>query len=127
MKKTIFRSIIFLLFFLNFSLSVTYAQRKFTLSGVIRQSSNEKPLPRTSIYVDETGYGTLSDTLGRYQVLVPKGTFNITVSYQGFFTKQQRIDINNNLMVDIIMDEKANDLDEVVISAISHWSNHISI
>jgi len=123
MKKTIFGSISFLLFFLIFSLSTAYAQRKFTLSGVIRQSNNEKPLPRAAIYVDETGYGTLSDTLGRYQVLVPKGTFNITVSYQGFFTKHQRIDINNNFMVDIIMDEKANDLDEVVVSANSASQN----
>ena len=111
----------FIVLFLSFS--TAHAQRKFTLSGVIRQSSNEKPLPRAAIYVDETGYGTLSDTLGRYQVLVPKGTFNITVSYQGFFTKHQRVDVTNNLMLDIIMDEKANDLEEVVVSANSASQN----
>ncbi len=123
MKKTIFRGIGFLFFFLSFSLSSTYAQRKFTLSGVIKQTSNEKPLPRAAIYVDETGYGTLSDTLGRYQLLVPKGAFNITVTYQGFFTKHQRVDIANNLSMDILMDEKANDLEEVVVSAQSASQN----
>lgn len=123
MKKTIFGSISFLFFFLSFSLSVTYAQRKFTLSGVIRQTSNEKPLPRAAIYVDETGYGSLSDTLGRYQILIPKGAFNITVTYQGFFTKHQRVDIDNNLILDILMDEKANDLEEVVVSANSAAQN----
>jgi ferric enterobactin receptor len=113
----------FLFFFLSFSLSSTYAQRKFTLSGIIRQTSNDKPLPRAAIYVDETGYGSLSDTLGRYQLLIPKGTFNITVTYQGFFAKHQRIDIDNNLRLDILMDEKANDLEEVVISANSASQN----
>ncbi|CAH0994536.1 hypothetical protein EMA8858_00646 [Emticicia aquatica] len=123
MKKVIFGISVFLFLYLSFSLSTSYAQRKFTLSGVIRQSSNDKPMPRAAIYVDETGYGSLSDTLGRYQLLVPKGTFNITVSYQGFFTKHQRVDIENNLHMDIIMDEKASDLDEVVISANSASQN----
>lgn len=112
-----------LLILLFLSLSVSYAQRKYTVSGVIRQSKDNKPLPRAAIYVDETGYGTLSDTLGRYLILVPKGTFNLTVSYQGFFTEHQRIDITNNLSIDIMMDEKANDLEEVVVSANSASQN----
>ena len=64
-------------------------------------------MPRAAIYVDETGYGSLSDTLGRYQLLVPKGTFNITVTYQGFFTKHQRVDITNNLTLDIFDGRKS--------------------
>ena len=127
MNRVVFNSPLgvggFVFIFLLCSFSVTYAQRKFTVSGVIRQSNGDKPLSRAAIYVDETGYGSLSDTLGRYQILVPKGAFNITVSYQGFFTKHQRIDVSNNLQVDIVMDEKANDLEEVIVSTNSAAQN----
>lgn len=94
-----------------------FAQKKFTVTGDIIQSANQKPLPRSTIYVDETGYGTMSDSAGRYQINLPKGIYNITITYQGFFTKHQKIVINDSFNLDFFMDEKATDLAEVEVSA----------
>jgi ferric enterobactin receptor len=97
--------------------SNVFAQKRFTVTGDIIQSANQKPLPRATIYVDETGYGTMSDSSGRYQINLPKGIYNITISYQGFFTKRQKIVINDSFNIDFFMDEKATDLAEVEVSA----------
>jgi ferric enterobactin receptor len=97
--------------------SNVFAQKRFTVTGDIIQSANQKPLPKATIYVDETGYGTMSDSSGRYQINLPKGIYNITISFQGFFTKRQKIVINDSFNIDFFMDEKATDLAEVEVSA----------
>jgi ferric enterobactin receptor len=118
------KQIHFLIFLFTFlSANKIYAQKRYTVKGEIIQSANQKPLSAATIYVDETGYGTRSDTAGKYQINLPKGSYNLTISFQGFFTKHQKIIINENFNLDFFLDEKATDLAELEISAKSANQN----
>lgn len=119
MKKAYYLVILLLIA----SLTNIYAQKRLAVSGTIKQKSTGKTLPRAAVYVVETGYGTVADTMGRYTVLVPKGTYYINFSYQGFFTRRDKITVSENMIYDVELEEKMNELEEVTISANSATQN----
>lgn len=112
-----------LLLFFTFISFATFSQQKFTISGVIRQSDNQKPIAGASVIVTETGYGFITDSTGKYQVRLPKGSFLLEISHQSYFKKFLRVELNKNETLDFNLDEKANELDEVRVSANSAEQN----
>src|SRR5262245_37108646 len=56
--------------------------------GVAGMVTNEKgePLPYTTIFVKETGSGTVANGRGAYELLLPSGKYQITFQYLGYET-----------------------------------------
>ena len=105
---------IFILFFL-LSISV-YSQEKFTVSGTVYDDSNNETLIGVSIYFPEINAGTTTNEYGFYSITIPKGTYKLQVSYLGFTTILETIDLNEKITKNFKLKEEAESLDEIIIA-----------
>jgi hypothetical protein len=108
-----YRVILLLLFFCP---SVLTAQEKFTLSGTITDSESNETLIGVNVLIPEIQSGTMTNEYGFYSITLPKGTYDIQISYLGFKTISQTIELTNDLSKNFQLTEAAESLDEVVIT-----------
>lgn len=105
--------------FLSLVTHLTFSQNSIIKGNVIEEKTG-KTLPGVNIIIKETKFSTITDLDGNYIIKnVPPGKYEIEFSYFGFQTKivsevvtaaNETTDVNTSLM------EKANVLDEVVIT-----------
>ncbi len=96
-----------------FAIGATLAQR--TVTGTVTDAEGI-PLIGASILVKGTSSGTVTDIDGSYSLSVPEGSNTLVFSYTGFSTREVQIGASN--IVDITMEEAAEQLSEVVVTAI---------
>ena len=105
------KKIFFLLFFISF---VTYGQNKQTISGTVYDYSNNETLIGVSIYFPEINIGTTTNEYGFYSVTLPENTYKIHVSYLGYSTITETINLNKKLTKNFNLKEEAESLDEII-------------
>src|SRR5690606_38437093 len=96
----------FLAFFL--AVSVAFGQR--TVRGTVTDSS--EPLIGATVLVTNTNIGTVTDLDGRFEINVPSGSNELTISYTGFAT--QTVDITGQSEVNVAL-KAGQVLSEVVV------------
>lgn len=96
---------------------VTAAQDKYSISGTIEDETNGEALIGATVLVVELGTGSTSNVYGFYSITLDEGTYNITVSYIGYESITQKIELTSNQSLDISLPPSASVLDEVVISS----------
>lgn len=99
-----------------FSITYTNAQEKFTLKGIISEEKNNETLIGVSIIFPELNTGTTTNEYGFYSITLPKGTYQIVVSYIGFTSKKETINLTDNLTKNFSLTDSFENLDEVVIT-----------
>jgi ferric enterobactin receptor len=97
--------------------------KKYKVDGTIIQGDTKAPIYGVTVIVTETGYGTTTDSSGKYQLILPPGSYLIEVSHQSYFKKFQKINLRNDFKIDFTLDEKVNELEEIRISANSSEQN----
>lgn len=108
------KKIIALLFLV--SVSVT-AQNKFgTISGKI--TSNGKPVPFTSVYIENSSLGTNANEEGDYSLNISEGKHTLIVSSQGYVLEKRNFNILSNkaIILDVEIEKDNELLNEVVIT-----------
>jgi len=108
--KTKFNGILTLL--LALVVQFSFAQEK-TVSGTV--SDNSGPLPGVSVLLKGTATGTETDFDGKYSIKAKTGDV-LSFSYLGYLTVEKTIGSSNT--VNVTMEEDANVLDEVVVTAL---------
>lgn len=93
------------------------------VSGTVKNSAGET-LPGVAISVLGTSIGTVTDIDGKYKIKVPEGS-TLVFSYIGFAA--QNIAIGNRTVIDVVMQEEARALEEVVIAALGIQKSSRSI
>lgn len=114
---------LFLITFLILSFSVILAQNnskpaeKYTVSGNIRDLSNGEGLIGATISVKEMpSVGTTTNNYGFFSLTLPKGIYNLTISYIGYINKVITVDFSSNRIIDAIqIAEDQKQLQEVVV------------
>lgn len=96
-----------------FAIGATLAQR--TVSGKVTDAQGV-PLIGASILVKGTSTGTVTDLDGTYSVSVPDGSKTLVFTYTGFSTQEITLGASN--VVDLTMQESAEQLSEVLVTAI---------
>ncbi|SDQ68590.1 TonB-dependent receptor [Flagellimonas zhangzhouensis] len=91
------------------------AQEKFTLSGTISEEASNETLIGVSIVIPELKTGAITNEYGFYSITLPKGQYQIVVSYLGFQEIVETIDLQGNLKKDYQLTEKTQELEEVVL------------
>ncbi|NUQ25035.1 MAG: SusC/RagA family TonB-linked outer membrane protein [Saprospiraceae bacterium] len=91
-----------------------FAMAQRTISGTVTDEKGE-PLIGASILVKGTTSGTVTDVDGKYSLQAPAEGM-LVVSYTGFTTKEVALGPSN--AVDIALEESAEQLSEVVVTAI---------
>ncbi|GHV43620.1 SusC/RagA family TonB-linked outer membrane protein [Bacteroidia bacterium] len=82
-----------------------------SVSGKVTDAANGEPLVGVTVAVVGTSSATMTDTDGAYKINVPqRGT--LTFSFVGY--RQQTISINGRNLIDVLLEEDAQMLDEVV-------------
>ena len=86
---------IFLIIFLT-SLA-SFSQEKITVSGSVYDENSNETLIGVSIYFPELNSGTTTNEYGFYSITVPKGSYQIQVSYLGFTSIIETIKLSKKL------------------------------
>ncbi|WP_405565845.1 TonB-dependent receptor [Polaribacter sp. Asnod6-C07] len=106
---------IFILFFLL--TSVIFSQEKYTVSGTVYDNTSNETLIGVSIYIPELNSGTTTNEYGFYSITIPEGTYKIQVSYLGFTTIVENINLNKKLTKNFNLLEESENLDEIIIES----------
>ncbi|WP_147678178.1 SusC/RagA family TonB-linked outer membrane protein [Algibacter pacificus] len=109
--KTKFSGILTL--FLAFVVQLTFAQEK-TISGTVSDNSG-LPLPGATVLVKGTSSGTSTDFDGNYAIKASQGE-TLVFSFVGYATKE--IVVGSSSTINLKMEEDAEGLDEVVVTAL---------
>ncbi len=94
----------------------SFAQQKFTISGTITEASSNETLIGVTIAVPELRTGVTTNEYGFYSITLPEGTYRLQVSYLGFQTISQDLELTSNRQINFQMIEAAEQLDEVVVT-----------
>ncbi|GAB4022886.1 SusC/RagA family TonB-linked outer membrane protein [Spirosoma sp. KCTC 42546] len=86
-----------------------------SISGRVTASNDGQPLPGVSIVVKGSTSGTITDTDGKYTIAAAKNRV-LVFSFIGYKTKE--VAVENRATVDIVLDEDASSIDEVVVTAL---------
>ena len=106
------KRILFLFFLLSISV---YSQEKVTISGTVYDNQTNETLIGVSIYFPELSAGTTTNEYGFYSLTIPTGTYKIQVSYLGFTTIYESINLTEKITKDFKLTEASESLNEIVI------------
>jgi iron complex outermembrane receptor protein len=90
------------------------------LSGKIIDDKTGKPLSGAVIYLHEAKTGTVSDSLGNYKTpSVPAGRYLVEISFEGFTSVLESIDITNNPVRNFSLKETYAENEEVTVTGVA--------
>ncbi len=105
-----------LLFITVFLLGMTAAFAQRIVSGVIVSDADNSPLPGVAVQVKGTTSGTVTDIDGKYSLSVPEDADILVFSFIGFAS--QEVAVAGRAIIDLSMAEDAEELEEVVVTAL---------
>ncbi|WP_324027593.1 TonB-dependent receptor [Maribacter sp. BPC-D8] len=113
--KNIYITMLFALF-----AQFTFAQN--TLQGTINSQDDQTPLEQVSIYFPQLEKGTVTNAAGYYEINnLPLGKFKIVISYIGFQTYSQTVEVNStNTQLSLDLAPSAIEMEEVIVSTPFH-------
>jgi hypothetical protein len=88
---------------------------QFTLSGTVTDSISGEQLLFASVYIPETGHGTISNEYGFFSLEIPKDSTVVIISYLGYQDKRLVVTKENAKSLSFGLAAASNDLDVVEI------------
>lgn len=98
---------------LLFLLSAQWAAAQRTVSGDIKDNSNQQPLSNVTVTVEGTETATASDRNGHFSIVVPAGDHSLTFSSIGY--KTQTVPVGTQTQVSVYLDPSFESLNQVII------------
>ncbi len=96
-----FYSLFFLLFSLFCVINPVYTQKKYTISGYVKDASNGEAMTGATVYAKENYKGTTANIYGFYSLTLDEGIYSIQSSFIGYETFEKTIDLNSNIKLNI--------------------------
>jgi hypothetical protein len=93
-----------------------HAQKNYTLSGYIYESSSKESLPGAVAYSATSQLATVSNNFGFYSLTIPEGQHDLLFQLVGYLQQNISITLNSNTKQDIFLVNNAQTA-EVVINA----------
>ena len=113
-----------ILMFLSILPVLTMAQKKITISGYARDIKTGEALIGASIYISNEKKGTTTNSYGFFSISLKQAdSIGIVISYQGYKPQVFTVSGKNDQVVDYDLQEKTNDLKEVVVSSARNNNN----
>lgn len=111
------RKLLFLSFFLV-SVSMVFAQKKITLSGIIKDASNGETLIGATVQVKEIpGVVASSNNYGFYSLNLEPGSYNLIFRFVGYNALTMPVTVNADTQLEALMALESKQLDEVSVVA----------
>ena len=107
--------LILVVFLLISSLTLS-AQQKYTLSGSIVEATSNETLIGVTIIVPELNTGVTTNEYGFYSLTLPEGEYEIQISYLGYQDIVSTISFTQDQQINFKLAERAERLDEVILT-----------
>lgn len=104
-----------IIFLILLTSTFIFSQEKYTLSGTIYDQKTNETLIGVSIIIDELKTGTSSNEYGFYSITLPKGTYNIRISYLGYIDYTGTIILDKNIKSNFLLIEGEETLEEIIL------------
>lgn len=88
--------------------------RKFTISGYVTDGTSSETLIGANILESRQQQGTTTNPYGFYSITLPAGETELSFSYLGYTTRQYRLELSKDTLINVLM-QNNNQLEEVVI------------
>jgi hypothetical protein len=92
-------------------------EQKYTISGKIKGARDGEDLIGATVQVKGQSIGTVTNVYGFYSLTLPQGSYTLTVSYIGYTTVEKYVLLTAHSTLNFELDEEAQSMQEVVISA----------
>ncbi|HRA71646.1 MAG TPA: TonB-dependent receptor, partial [Flavobacterium sp.] len=114
--------VVFFLFFLTTLTSfsqenIESAKQKFTISGTISDSNNNETLIGVNVSIIELKTGVTTNEYGFYSITLPKGNYTLQITYLGFQTIEEKIELAQNIKKNFKLQSSEQQLKEVVVTS----------
>jgi hypothetical protein len=117
----------FFIFFLLISFlapRAVFAQKKFTINGIIKDATTGETLIGATVKLFELKTGTITNGYGFFSLTGVEGDYTLSVSYIGYETVNQPIKLNKNAQINVLL-TNGNTLQDVVIKANDHKNENV--
>jgi len=101
----------FLLIF--FTSYITFSQEKYTISGTISDKKNNETLIGVNVVVKGTKIFSITNEYGFYSLTLPKGNYELSISYVSYETINEKISLTQNIKKNYNLVEAGEVLDDV--------------
>jgi hypothetical protein len=102
---------------LLFTALFCFGQKRYTLSGTVKDAATGEQLIGTTIKIKELPQsGTITNSYGFYSIYAPEGDYTLQVSYIGYQSVEQKVSLHRDQNINITLSAYGS-LKEVVISA----------
>lgn len=88
--------------------------RKFTISGYVTDGTSAETLIGANILESRQQQGTTTNPYGFYSITLPAGETELSFSYLGYTTRQYKLELSKDTLINVLMQDN-NQLEEVVI------------
>ncbi|MGV6943546.1 TonB-dependent receptor [Sphingobacterium kyonggiense] len=109
-------SIFTLILFLFSHSNPAFSQEKVSISGYVKDANTGESLIAAVIRIPDLKLSGYTNNYGFYSLSVPTGTYQVEVSFVGYQTWVQQVDIASGKTLNIEMKPESNAIEEVVIS-----------
>lgn len=92
------------------------AQQRFTISGNVTEASSNEFLIGVTVAIPELNTGVVTNEYGFYSLTLSAGNYEILISYLGYDRIVEPLALDQDKTVNFQLIEKADQLEEVVIS-----------
>lgn len=89
---------------------------KFMISGIVKDQATGNPLPGANVYILELKRGVVTDEEGKYLFRIPRGNYNIKVSFIGYTTEKRLLNVDGMTTCDFALLPNTQ-LQEVVVTS----------
>jgi hypothetical protein len=81
----------------------------------VSDGKNKETLIGVSIYITESKTSLTTNEYGFYSITLPKGNYTLSISYVGYQTLQEKIELTKDTKKNFLITETSQQLDEVII------------
>ena len=117
MKKSILLSKIVILFLFanNLFSQTTPSKNVFSYKGEVKDEEGN-PINGASVRALETGRAVVTDSNGLFQIELLRGTYNLKVSYVGYYDYSYKVNIPNYALLKVQLTQQVKELQQLEVS-----------
>lgn len=93
-----------------------FGQDLFTAGGKVVDAASKQPLSGASVFCQNTTFGTVTNAEGVFSIRLPKGGYDLIVSYTGYETESIHINAGNSASLTVELKATDKSLSEVTVS-----------
>lgn len=94
-----------------------FAQKKYTISGYIRDAATGETLINATVSLEKNTKGISSNQYGFYSITLNEGTYNLIASYIGYVSQSHKIELSSDTLLNIGLTSGVTLSQEVIVTA----------